>query len=101
MGKHYTHDIHANSAESFRRGNVLLGKMRHSVMEWLRIHGPATDREVKDGMGFDDMNPARWSITTLKQAGFVKEIGSQFDEKTERNVRVSAYVPVGQEVLPL
>lgn len=67
----------------------LAGRMLE-VWDWLRVHGPATDREVRDALfgTTADMNMVRPRITDLKRLGFVRECGKWVDPVTGVPVRV-------------
>ena len=67
----------------------LAGRMLE-VWEWLRAHGPATDRECRDALfgAAADMNMVRPRITDLKRLGFVRETGRRIDAATGVPVRV-------------
>lgn len=55
-----------------------------------------TDRQVKEALGYSDMNHARPKITNLIDRGFLKEIDRIHDTGTDRMVRRVAWFP--QEV---
>ena len=59
-------------------------------LQWLRTHGPATDRQVRDALlgAAADMNSVRPRITELVEGGLVVECGEQADRETGRMVRV-------------
>lgn len=72
-----------------RHATALAGRMLE-VWEWLRVHGPATDRECRDALFGEhaDMNMVRPRITDLKRLGFVRETGRRVDDATGVPVRV-------------
>lgn len=61
-----------------------------AVLAWLREHGPATDRQVKDGLlgPYADMNGVRPRISDLVTERLVVECGKATDELTGKSVRV-------------
>lgn len=81
---------HSNSlAASEQMGSVITAR-RAAITAWLRDHGPATDRQVRDalfGPGAD-MNMVRPRITELLDAGALRECGSVECEITGRKVRL-------------
>jgi|TARA_R110000765_G_scaffold46051_1_gene95115 hypothetical protein len=58
------------------------------VLEAVHSGGPATDREVKSRLGFDDMNMVRPRITSLLEDGYLDELAQIRCEKTNRLVRL-------------
>jgi hypothetical protein len=62
-----------------------------------------TDRQVKDELGFTDMNQVRPRISELIKSGWADQVGSVKDEETGKTVRIvtgrSVRRPV-QEVKP-
>jgi len=79
-----------------RHATALAGRMLE-VFEWLRTHGPATDREIRDALFGEhaDMNMVRPRITDLKRLGFVRETGRRVDDATGVPVRVVEVVGDG------
>lgn len=53
-----------------------------------------TSREIKEMLGFDDVNAVRPRLTELEKKGKVKVTGTRYDPITERNV--SVYVLGGE-----
>lgn len=83
-------EMHEDSlAARERHATALAGRMLE-VFEWLRSHGPATDRECRDALFGEhaDMNMVRPRITDLKRLGFVRETGRRVDDATGVPVRV-------------
>ena len=84
--------LHGHSlAAREEREDVLTGR-KAAVLAWLRTYGPATDREVRDGVMGEaaDMNSVRPRITDLIAAGLVVEVGEKVDTVTGLKVRVVA-----------
>jgi hypothetical protein len=96
--------MHENSIKCFKEEAARLSTRALQVYGWLLKHGPATDRQVKDGMGFGDMNCVRPRITSLVDAGWAKEICKVIDTETTKRVRLVEAVrtvPQTQTELPL
>lgn len=79
--------IHEHSREAFHATTEVRVTRAELVVEFLTANGPATDREVCNGLGFTDMNSVRPSITTLVQDDKLHEVDSVIDAKTGRTVR--------------
>lgn len=86
MGKHATHDTHANSVAAWREHDADTREALILSVYRLSLH-PMTDREVAERLGFADMNMARPTITRLVQAGRLVECPSVVDGATKRKVR--------------
>jgi hypothetical protein len=87
---------HANSLESHEVKGAVLSGRRAAVYSWLRAHGPATDRQIRDGVCGEaaDMNSVRPRVTELIDAGLARECGATRDQVTECTVRlVEAVAP--------
>jgi predicted HTH transcriptional regulator len=85
------HRMHEHSLEAYRSERHELSARSQSVFDWLKQHGPATDRQVMFGLGFREPNSVRPRITELIDSGLVREVGStkdQFSGKTVRRVDV-------------
>lgn len=83
--------MHANSlvaywSEKFRsfskRERLILG-----LLASRREIGTFTDREIKDALGFCDMNSVRPRITELIKKGELEEWGSRRDSETGKMTR--------------
>ena len=85
--KHASHRMHANSRKAHREESAKLNGRAAAILAYLREHGPATDRQVRDGMGFADMNAVRPRLTELIGAGLAVECGSVKCECTGKTVR--------------
>lgn len=81
--------MHTNSIEAYREGNVSgeLGKRAALILGKIRELGVVTDREVRDVLGFADMNAVRPRITELIRSGHLEEVESITDPVTGRKVR--------------
>jgi hypothetical protein len=80
---------HANSKLSYHEPGAEKARSNRlaKVLGFLRDHGPATDRQVADGLGFPDMNAVRPRITEGITAGFIRECGVTECPKTGKRVR--------------
>lgn len=81
---------HQNSKEAFHdgEGKRIFSRRQAQIYEWLLAHGPATDREVRDGLfPGRDMNSVRPRISELLDAGALIETGRVKCRETGLNVR--------------
>ncbi len=71
-----------------RLQRALTGR-RAEIVAWLRAHGPATDREIVEGVFFAgaDMNLVRPRVTELLDARAVEEVDRVRDTATGMMVR--------------
>lgn len=88
MSVHAAHRMHDNSVAAYRAEEVKLSSRAEAILEWIRQHGPKTDREVMQGMGFSEPNAVRPRITELIDAGKLMEVCSRRDPTTRKTVRV-------------
>jgi len=80
--------IHSNSIESYHDIKPeLSGRRRDVYITLYKNSSKLTDREVKDLMGFPDMNSVRPRITELVNSGYVKEVGATKCPVTGKTVR--------------
>lgn len=82
--------IHENSVAAYNQERAKLSKRALLVCAWVELHGPATDRQIMQGMGFTDMNSVRPRITESVDAGQLVEIRSIRCPVTGKTVRVVA-----------
>lgn len=80
--------VHANSLAAFRAEAPTLSRRSEMVLDWVRSHGPATDRQVMDGLGFRDPNAVRPRVTELVLDGLLVEIGTTRCTTTGKTVRL-------------
>ena len=81
--------MHNNSITTYNEEKPSLSKRSMQIMSWLNNHPyPLTDRSVKVGMGFEDMNMVRPRITELIKGGHVTEVGSKICPDTGKTVRL-------------
>lgn len=79
--------IHANSLTAYRSELPKLSTRAQAILEWIRDHGPRTDRQVMEGMGFREPNQVRPRITELIEAGALMEVCSVSCPVTGKTVR--------------
>lgn len=81
--------MHDNSIAAYQEERPKLSKRAELIYAWILEHGPRTDREVAQGMGFgQDMNACRPRITELIAAGRLMEVCSRRCPATGKTVRV-------------
>lgn len=85
--------MHTNSIEAHAAGTATFTDRENKIIGAIRLLGHATDRQVKDHLGFADMNAVRPRITELVQAHVLSEVADEIDETTNRTVRVVAINP--------
>ena len=88
--------MHENSLAAHEEEEATLGQRAMAIHDWLLRHGPATDRAVRQGMSFLDMNCVRPRITELIASGYAVEVGQIPCTVTGKRVRVVKAVPAAQ-----
>lgn len=78
---------HANSLAAYHDGAKEFTKRHALVIDAVRKLGKATDRQIKELLGFSDMNAVRPRVTELVQASRLEECGNVVDAVTRRPVR--------------
>ncbi len=82
---------HSNSLLPHDELQTIWTGRRAQIVAWLAAHGPATDRQVRDGLYGHrpdaDMNMVRPRITELLDAGALRVAGTATDEATGMTVR--------------
>ena len=97
MSKHDEHDMHENSLEAYEEERE---RLRSRSQKILGIYaGAMMDRDVKEALGFGDMNAVRPRITELVDKGLLVECGKTVDPSTRRTVRLTRLAHTAQEVL--
>lgn len=91
--------IHENSVAAYHSEADRLSRRAWLVLAWISQHGPATDRQVMEGMGFKEPNAVRPRITELRDAGMLLEIRSTKCPVTGKTVRVVGIPPKQMELL--
>ena len=82
---------HANSLKAYREERTRFLTREQAILEWLKANGPSTDREVKLGLHFEDMNSVRPRITEMIERGVLHEHAVRVhDPATGKSVRVVA-----------
>lgn len=84
---HAAHRMHDHSLAAYRAEESKLSKRAEAVLAWIEQHGPHTDREVMQGMGFSEPNAVRPRITELIDAHKLMEVGSVRCPVTGKTVR--------------
>ncbi len=86
---HLSHTMHENSLEAYRSEEPKLSRRALAILTWITEHGPRTDRQVAQGMGFgNDMNAVRPRISELIESGKLMEVTSRKCPDTRKTVRV-------------
>lgn len=78
---------HPNSVSAYHAEEVKLSKRARAVLRWITEHGPHTDRQVMQGMGFTEPNAVRPRITELIDANKLMEVGNVTCPVTRKTVR--------------
>lgn len=86
--KHATHRMHEHSLKAYTTSQTMLAGRQAEVYEWLISNGPATDREVMQGLGYRDMNAVRPRLSELIEKGMIGEVGERACEVTGKTVRI-------------
>lgn len=84
---HPAHAMHENSLSAFRAEEAKLSRRAQAVLDWISAHGPRTDRQVMEGMGFREPNAVRPRVTELIKAGKLMEVCSVRCPVTGKTVR--------------
>lgn len=80
-------NMHQNSLTAYHDEFAKLSKRSKAIMDYLYRAQVATARQIKEGMGFTDMNSVRPRITELKDANWIEEVGGgTTDEVTGKTV---------------
>ena len=85
--KHPTHRMHANSKAAWRE--LKPSKRAQAILDFASKHKPMTDRQLRDAMGFDDLNQVRPRVTELHDQGLMFEYATVKCSTTKRPVRVN------------
>ncbi len=80
--------IHQNSIAAYHNELPRLSKRAQKIIAWIELHPRVTDREVKEGMGFSDMNCVRPRITEAIDMGALVEVGETVCPYTRKKVRL-------------
>lgn len=64
-------------------------RTQKAIVELLKEQGPLTDREIKDRLGYEEMNAVRPRVTELTKANVLFETGRKKCSTTKKRVRVN------------
>ena len=79
--------VHENSRETYKELSDYLSGRKLEIYNYIEKRGQSSDRQIKDGLGFDDMNKVRPRITELVTSGLLVEGENIIDPVTSRPVR--------------
>ncbi len=79
--------VRENSIETYKALKDHLSGRQAEVYEYIEKHGKCTERQIKDGLGYNDMNAVRPRVTELIESGLLIEGLKIRDEVTNRPVR--------------
>lgn len=85
---HTAATVHANSRQAHLEAMGMISRRARMVLDWVREHGRATDRQIVRGLGFTDMNACRPRVTELVRLGALVEVGTTRCEVTGKPVRL-------------
>jgi len=81
--------MHSNSIDAYESEKVNLSKRALSILTELESRPrPCSDRQLKDRLGYSDMNMVRPRVTELIGKGLVFEVGKYPCEITGKSVRL-------------
>lgn len=80
--------IHEHSVAAYHEELPRLSRRALAILDWVELHGKATDRDVMQGMGFTDMNCVRPRITEAVDLGALVEVGEKRCPVTRKSVRI-------------
>ncbi len=60
---------------------------KRQILDWLIAHGPATDNEVAQGLGFPHKAAVQPRISDLVREGLLSEVGTTMDRFTGKPCR--------------
>lgn len=80
--------VHEHSRQAYRAERPNLSARAKLVLEWVRLHPGTTDRDIRAGLGYADMNAIRPRVTELVEAGKLVEVGARRCPVTGKTVRV-------------
>lgn len=90
--KHASHTMRANSREAYHAERKKLNARSATVLQWLKEHGPATERVICESLNYPDMNCVRPRCTELIDYGMVQEVGKTRCHVTSKSVRILAII---------
>jgi len=80
--------MHKNSIETYHSIKPFLTKRQLVIYNWLEANGEASDRQIKVGLGFDDLNAVRPRITEMVQRKQLREVKTVRCSVTKKPVRI-------------
>lgn len=80
--------MHVNSREAYRAERTDLKSRSLAILVEIRKNGPGTVRQIKDRMGFTEMNAVRPRITELVEDKLLREVDNVKCEVTGKTVCV-------------
>lgn len=89
--------VHDHSIKAYVEEKPILDQRSRAIHTFL-LGKNLTDREVKNSLGFTDMNDVRPRITELIQQGWAKEVSEVLCPETGKTVRVVTALETRQEV---
>jgi hypothetical protein len=91
--------VHQNSVAAYREEEGKLGRRAATILNWVTIHGRATDRQIMLALRFSEPNSVRPRITELVSVGELVEVGTVRCPVTGKRVRVVDIPRPGQREL--
>jgi predicted HTH transcriptional regulator len=86
--------MHEHSLSAYYEGKVeVFTKREGQILAAYERVGKASDREIADELGFQDLNAVRPRITELIADGILREVGETKDPVTRKAVRVVEIIP--------
>jgi len=79
--------VRENSIDTYIALKDHLSGRQAEVYEYIEKNGRSTERQIKDGLGYNDMNAVRPRVTELIESGLLIEGMKIRDETTGRPVR--------------
>ena len=62
------------------------------IYGYLQRHGPSTAEEIRDGLGYKEMNSVRPRLTEMSDKGYIAAVGKR-KSSTVRNTAVWEVIP--------
>ena len=88
--KHKNHRVRLASRRSYAEVLKTLTGRKQRILATIHEGGPMTDREIKEYLGYSDMNMVRPVVTNLRDDGLLIEIATVRCDETDRLVRLNA-----------
>lgn len=79
--------VRENSIDTYIELKDHLSGRSLEVYKYIEKHGKSTERQIKDGLGYDDMNAVRPRVTEMIESGLLIEGLKVRDSVTNRPVR--------------